>query len=92
METYEAEHHPIAPPDPVSAIRFRTEQQGLKNADLIPLLGSRSRVSEVLSGRRSLSLSMIRKLHAALGIPLEILVLEMPFDGAGTPLHKPARS
>ncbi|MBX3729301.1 MAG: hypothetical protein KF858_08970 [Candidatus Sumerlaeia bacterium] len=74
VEEYEARRFPIPLPDPVDAIRFRMEQQGLKAADLIPFIGPKSRVSEVLNGKRSLSLAMIRKLHAGLGIPLEVLV------------------
>jgi HTH-type transcriptional regulator/antitoxin HigA len=73
---YEDEHHAIPLPDPISAIRFRMDQQNLKPADLIPFIGSKSKVSEVLSGKRPLSLSMIRKLHSGLGIPLEVLVVE----------------
>ena len=61
-------------PDPVAVIRFRMEQQGLEPKDLVPQLGSRSRVSEVLSGRRNLSLKMIRTLVARLGIPAEVLL------------------
>jgi HTH-type transcriptional regulator/antitoxin HigA len=74
VEIYEREHEPIPPPDPVDAIRFRMEQEGLKPKDLIPLIGSRSRVSEILSGRRPLSLKMIRNLHHGLGIPAESLL------------------
>jgi len=74
IESYEAMHYPIDPPDPIHAIRFSMEQQGLEPKDLIPILGSRSRVSEVLSGKRALNLRMIRALHARLGIPAEILV------------------
>ena len=76
VEAYEDARYPIAPPDPVEAIRFRMEQKGLKPADLIPYLGSKSRVSEVLSGRRPLSLTMMRKLHEGLGIPSDVLLGE----------------
>ncbi len=76
VETYEARVHPIPAPDPVDAIRFRMEQQGLTAKDLAPLLGGKSKVSEVLGRKRALSLSMIRRLHGALGIPLEVLVQE----------------
>src|SRR5947209_11730248 len=62
VHEYEDRVFPIDKPDPVSALRFRMEQQGLEPRDLVPLLGSRSRVSEVLSGRRTLSLKMIRNL------------------------------
>ena len=71
---YEQRVFPMDKPDPVAAIRFRMEQQGLEPKDLVPLLGSRSRVSEVLSGRRNLSLKMIRNLVARLRIPAEILL------------------
>ena len=74
VELYEKAKHPIDLPDPVEAIKFRMEQLGLKQKDLIPLIGSRSKVSEVLSRQRPLSITMIRKLNAGLGIPAEILV------------------
>jgi HTH-type transcriptional regulator/antitoxin HigA len=76
VEIYEDEAFPIDEPDPVDAIRFRMEQQRLKARDLIPFLGSRSKVSEVLSGRRGLSLKMIRSLATGLGIPTDVLVRE----------------
>jgi HTH-type transcriptional regulator/antitoxin HigA len=74
IEAYEAKHHPIPPPDPVEAILFRMDQMDLGRKDLEDLVGSRARVSEVLSGRRGLSLGMIRRLHSRLGIPAEILI------------------
>jgi HTH-type transcriptional regulator / antitoxin HigA len=74
IEIYEEEHAPVPPPDPVEAIRFRMEQEDLRPQDLVSLLGSRSRVSEVLNGRRPLTLAMIRKLHHGLGIPAESLL------------------
>jgi HTH-type transcriptional regulator/antitoxin HigA len=74
IETYEQAVFPIDLPDPVSAIEFRMEQQGLKRKDLEPYIGSQSKVSEVLSGKRPLSLTMIRALHAGLDIPLEVLL------------------
>lgn len=76
VEKYEEEQYPIDLPDPIEAIRFRMDQQGLKQKDLIPYLGSKAKVSEVLSGRRSLTLAMIRKLVAGLGIPAEVLLRE----------------
>ncbi len=76
VEVYEKSKHPIDLPDPVEAIKFRMEQLGLKQKDLIPHIGSRSKVSEVLSRQRPLSVSMIRKLHAGLGIPAETLLRE----------------
>ena len=74
VETYEDDAYPIDPPDPVAALRFRMEQQGLSPKDLIPYIGSKSKVSEVLSGKRRLSLAMIRKLVAGLGIPAEVVL------------------
>ncbi len=74
VELYERENEPILPPEPLEAIRFRMEQEGLKPKDLIPFIGSRSRVSEVLSGRRSLTLKMIRNLHCGLDIPADSLL------------------
>ncbi len=76
VEAYEDKHFPIGLPDPISAIRFRMEQAGLKQQDLVPYIGSRSKVSEVLAGKRPLSLKMIRALHHGLGIPAEVLLRE----------------
>ena len=76
IEIYEEKHAPVPPPDPIEAIRFRMEQESLRPQDLVPLLGSRSRVSEVLNGKRSLTLTMIRRLHQSLGIPAEVLLGE----------------
>lgn len=73
---YEAKVFPIDLPDPIDAIRFRMEQEGLSSRDLIPIIGSRSKVSEVLSGKRNLSLKMIRALHEHLKIPAEVLLKE----------------
>jgi HTH-type transcriptional regulator/antitoxin HigA len=77
IHDYEGRAFPIDKPNPVAAIRFRMAQQGLTNKDLVPYLGSRSRVSEVLSGRRSLSLKMIRALVSGLRIPADVLLGEM---------------
>lgn len=74
IETYEANAFPLALPDPLEAIRFRMEQQNLKAKDLIPYIGSKSKVSEVLSGQRTLSLAMIRQLVTGLGIPAAVLL------------------
>jgi HTH-type transcriptional regulator/antitoxin HigA len=76
VETYEAKEYPIELPDPIEAIRFRMEQAKLKQKDLIPILGSKGKVSEVLNGKRELSLTMIRKLVSELGIPAEVLLQE----------------
>jgi HTH-type transcriptional regulator/antitoxin HigA len=73
VEEREEKHQPIYPPDPVAAIRFRMEQLGLDRKTLEPSIGSRARVSEVLSGRRRLTLDMIRRLHRQLGIPAAVL-------------------
>jgi len=73
---YEDAHFHIDPPDPIEAIKFRMEQTGLSQKDLIPCIGSRSRVSEVLSGKRELTLAMIRALNTHLGIPAESLIKE----------------
>jgi HTH-type transcriptional regulator/antitoxin HigA len=74
IDAFEAKHHAVDPPDPIEAIRFRMEQQGLTRKDLEPIIGRRKRVAEVLSGKRKLSIDMIRKLHAHLGIPAEVLI------------------
>lgn len=74
VDAYENQHHGIALPDPVEAIRFRMEQLGLTRKELEPLLGSRARVSEVLARKRPLTLAMIRRLRAALGISADALV------------------
>src|SRR6185312_1122900 len=74
IDAYEAEHHPIDPPDPVEAIKFRMEQQGLTRRDLEPFIGTRTRVAEVLNRKRSLSITMIRRLHQGLGISAEVLI------------------
>lgn len=74
VDAYEAQHHPIDPPDPVEAILFRMEQRGLTRRQLEPMIGSRGRVSEILGRKRDLTLEMIRRLHDGLGIPAEILI------------------
>lgn len=76
VEDYELRRFPIEAPDPVEAIRFRMEQEGLTQRDLVPYIGSRSKTSEVLSGKRPLSLPMIRALHSGLGIPAPVLLRE----------------
>lgn len=74
IRDYESKAFPLGSTDPIEAIRFRMDQQGLLPRDLIPYLGSRSKVSEILSGKRELTLSMIRALHLGLGIPAEALI------------------
>ena len=74
IEAYENKHYPISPPDPIEAIKFRMEQQGLSPADLQPYIGASGRVSEVLNGKRPLSLRMVKRLHEGLRIPYESLL------------------
>lgn len=74
VDAYEAKHHHIDPPDPIEAIRFRMEQEGLTRADLEKLIGSRARVSEILNRRRPLTVTMIRSLRDALGISADVLI------------------
>jgi HTH-type transcriptional regulator/antitoxin HigA len=74
VDAYEAQHYPMDPPDPIEAIKFRMEQQGLTRKDLEPMIGTRTRVAEILNRKRSLSISMIRRLHEKLGISAEVLI------------------
>lgn len=74
VESYEIKHYPIAPPDPVDAIKFRMEQMDMTKADMVKYLGSQSRVSEVLNRKRKLTLSMVKSLYKGLKIPAEILL------------------
>lgn len=74
VEAYEMKHYPIAPPDPIDAIKFRMEQLGMTPADMVQYLGSQSRVSEILNRKRQLTLSMIKTLYKDLKIPAEILL------------------
>jgi HTH-type transcriptional regulator/antitoxin HigA len=74
VHNYERSREPLPHLDPVSALKFRMEQQGLTRKDLIQVFGTTARVSEVLSGKRTLTLDMIRKLHALFAIPLESLI------------------
>ncbi len=74
IEAYESKHHAIGPADPVEAIKFRMEQQGLTPRDLEPFIGPSGRVSEVLNRKRPLSLRMVKQLHAGLRIPYESLL------------------
>jgi len=74
VEAYEMKHYPIAPPDPIDAIKFRMEQMGMTKTDKAKYLGSKSRVSEILSRKRKLTLKMVRSLYKGLKIPAEILL------------------
>jgi len=92
VQLYEDKVHPIPLPDPIEAIKFRMDQSGLKQKDLVPYMGSASRVSEVLSGKRPLNLTMIRRLHRGLGIPASSLLgeadAELPDATAGIEWHR----
>lgn len=74
VEAWEAKHYPLELPDPIEAIKYHMEQKGLSPHDLIPFVGSRNRVYEVLARKRPLTLKMIRRLHEGLGIPAESLI------------------
>jgi HTH-type transcriptional regulator/antitoxin HigA len=74
VDAYEAEHYPIDPPDPIEAIKFRMEQQGLTRRDLEEIIGTRTRIAEVLNRKRGLSIAMIRRLHERLGISADVLI------------------
>jgi len=80
VELYEDKKYPIDMPDAIEAIKFRMEQLGLNQQALVPYIGSKSKVSEVLNKKRSLSLSMMQALHKGLGIPAEILLQEQGQD------------
>ena len=74
VEAYERKHYPLDLPDPVEAIKFRMEQEGLQQKDLVRFFPGKNRVSEVLNRKRPLSLGMIRSLHVGLGIPAAVLI------------------
>src|SRR5437588_8104401 len=74
IDAYESAHHPIDPPDPIEAIKFRMEQQGLTRKDLEDIIGTRTRIAEVLNRKRGLSVAMIRRLHQRLGISADVLI------------------
>lgn len=74
VQAFEARHYAIELPDPIEAIKFRMEQQGLKPKDLEPMIGRSNRVYEILNRKRPLTMSMVRKLHAGLGISAECLI------------------
>lgn len=78
VQAYEKEHYPVPAPDPIEAIEYFIESRGLSRRDLEPYIGSRARVSEVLNRKRPLTLAMIRKLHAGLGIQADVLVQSYP--------------
>ena len=74
IDAWEAANYPMDPPDPIDAILFRMDQQGLTRKDLEGAIGTRTRIAEVLNGKRGLSIDMIRRLHDQLGIPAEVLI------------------
>ena len=74
VENYENKHHHISPPDPIEALRFRMDQLGLKKVDLGKYLGGRNRATEILQGKRKLTVNMMKTLHHELGIPAESLL------------------
>ena len=76
VQAFEAQNYPLELPDPIEAIKFRMEQQGLKPKDLQPMIGGLNRVYEVLNRKRPLSLAMVRRLHAGLGISAACLIRE----------------
>lgn len=76
LEAYEAQHYPIELPDPIEAIKFRMDQQGMSAKDLQPMIGGLNRVYEVLNRKRPLSLAMVRRLNSGLGISAECLIRE----------------
>jgi HTH-type transcriptional regulator/antitoxin HigA len=78
VQAYEAEHHAIEAPDPIALLQFVMEQRGLDRAALQPMIGNRGRVSEVMARKRPLTLPMIRRLQAALGLPADALVRPYP--------------
>ncbi len=82
VEAYEEQHYRIDAPDPIEAIKFRMEQEGLKQKDLVSIVGSKSRVSEVLNRKRKLTIEMIRNLHKQLHIPVESLFLDYKINSA----------
>lgn len=92
LDNYEREHFPIGLPDPVEAIKFRMEQQGLTRKDLEPFIGSQSKVSEVLNRKRPLSVAMIRALHTGLDIPAEVLLQESGPRLPVKPAHRTSRA
>ena len=82
VDAYETQHFPIDPPDPIEAIKFRMEQQGLTIRDLEAVLGPRVRAAEILQRKRSLSIAMIRRLHQGLGISAAVLIRKASTEDA----------
>lgn len=80
IDAFETKQYPIAPPDPVEAIKFRMEQKGLTPDDMVPYLGKSRQVADILNRKRKLTLSMIRNLHQGLQIPLATLIADYPLS------------
>ncbi len=76
VEAYEREHHPMPPPTLLEAIEFQMDQLGITRTDLARVLGSRSRATEILSGKRKLTIPMMKRLHRELGVPAEALLAD----------------
>ena len=74
IKDYEDKHYPIPSPDPIAAIKIKMEEKGMRSKDLVPLIGSKSYVSQLLSGRKPLTAEIMRVLHRVLGIPAEVLL------------------
>ena len=92
IEVYETKHHPVGPPTPIEAIKFRMEQGGLRRKDVEGLIGlSRARLSEVLTKRRALSIGMIRKFNKKLSIPTDVLVREYGLSKSPARLTRAAK-
>lgn len=84
VQAYEAKHYPIAPPDPIEAIKFRMDQEGLTPRDLVAYIGPQHRVYEVLNRKRPLTLHMIRRLTKGLHIPADVLIGQTEEELAAT--------
>ena len=91
IEAYEKKHYPIGPADPIEAIKHRMDAMGFERKDVIPFIGGANRVSEVFSRQRSLSLAMIRNVHEAMSIPLEILVQPYQLNERKVVRRRPAK-
>ncbi|MEK7415400.1 MAG: hypothetical protein AAB263_19000 [Planctomycetota bacterium] len=91
IAAYDREHFPVGPADPIAAIEFAMDQRGLEPKDLVPFLGTRSRATEVLQGKRGLSLEQIARLHHGLGIPLACLIPSAPPRPARSDKPSPSR-
>jgi HTH-type transcriptional regulator/antitoxin HigA len=92
VDAYESRHHTVDAPDPIAAIEFRMEQQGLTRRDLEPLIGSRARVSEVMTRRRPLTLAMIRRVRRKLSISADVLIGDSQGRSPVTAAHKDIRT